>query len=89
MLGTYIAANYVDSDWSLSFIYPGLIMGIVGFIIFMFLIDSPELMGMQNEVSGEATAHRRVDTGSDESDGDDLVGDEHPNNPEQVSIIFY
>lgn len=39
MLGTYIAAHYVDSDWSMSFIVPGAVMGVVGFIIFMFLID--------------------------------------------------
>jgi MFS transporter, OPA family, solute carrier family 37 (glycerol-3-phosphate transporter), member 1/2 len=30
MLGTYIAAHYVDSDWSMSFIVPGFIMGVMG-----------------------------------------------------------
>ena len=72
MLGTYIAAHYVDSDWSMSFIVPGAIMGVVGFIVFMFLIDSPELVGMQHEVNAlnpEATTYRRIDD-SDESDAE-------------------
>lgn len=77
MLGTYIAAHYVDSDWSMSFIVPGFIMGIVGFLIFMFLIDSPDLVGMQHEVTASnpeaATNYRRIDE-SDESDADpDMV----------------
>jgi MFS transporter, OPA family, solute carrier family 37 (glycerol-3-phosphate transporter), member 1/2 len=71
MLGTYIAAHFVDSDWSMSFIVPGFIMGIVGFVIFMFLVDSPDLVGMQHEVSASnpdpATNYRRIDD-SDESD---------------------
>lgn len=73
MLGTYIAAHYVASDWGMSFIVPGFIMGIVGFIIFMFLIDSPDLVGMQHEVTASAvetaTSHRRIDN-SDESDAE-------------------
>ena len=84
MLGTYIAAHYVDRDWSLSFIYPGLIMGIVGFIIFMFLIDSPDLVGMQQEVSEAPTNNRRVDNGSDESEVDDVMIDSR--NQDQVSV---
>lgn len=71
MLGTYIAAHYVDSDWSMSFIVPGFIMGLVGFLNFMFLIDSPELVGMQHEVTASnpeaASNYRRIDD-SDESD---------------------
>lgn len=73
MLGTIIAAHYVDSDWSMSFIVPGFIMGIVGFVIFLFLIDSPELVGMQHEVTASAvetaTTHRRIDN-LDESDAE-------------------
>lgn len=44
ILGSLIAAYYVEKDWSLSFIYPGIIMGVVGFILFLFLVDSPDLM---------------------------------------------
>jgi MFS transporter, OPA family, solute carrier family 37 (glycerol-3-phosphate transporter), member 1/2 len=72
MLGTYIAAHYVDKDWSMSFIVPGFIMGLMGFVIFMFLTDSPELVGLQHEINqGNETAqtYRRIDE-SDESDAD-------------------
>jgi OPA family glycerol-3-phosphate transporter-like MFS transporter 1/2 len=86
MLGTYIAATYVDSDWSRSFIVPGLIMGIVGFINFLFLVDSPELVGMQHEVNAsdpDASQYRQID----ESDIEDNV--ENPSSviraDEQVS----
>lgn len=48
-------------------------MGIVGFIIFLFLIDSPELVGMQHEVTASnpesASNYRRIDD-SDESDAE-------------------
>lgn len=71
MLGTYIAAHYVDSDWGMSFILPGAIMGIVGFVVFMFLVDSPELVGMQHEVTASnpeaaATNYRRIDESDEE-----------------------
>jgi sugar phosphate permease len=57
----------------MSFIVPGFIMGVVGFIVFMFLVDSPDLVGMQHEVSASnpdpATNYRRIDD-SDESDAE-------------------
>lgn len=75
MLGTYIAAHYVDSDWSMSFIVPGFIMGIMGFINFMFLIDSPELVNMQHEVSSNnpETAYRRIDDSDLEDEASDVL----------------
>lgn len=41
ILGTLIAAEFVETDWSLSFIVPGLLMGLAGFIIFLFLVPHP------------------------------------------------
>ncbi|XP_044738195.1 glucose-6-phosphate exchanger SLC37A2 [Chrysoperla carnea] len=41
IVGTLIAADYVESDWALSFMVPGLIMGIFGFILFLFLVVNP------------------------------------------------
>jgi OPA family glycerol-3-phosphate transporter-like MFS transporter 1/2 len=76
MLGTFIAAYYVDTDWSMSFIVPGFIMGVVGFIIFMFLTDSPDLVGLQQEINATPSngnrEYRRVSNDSDnESDGEE------------------
>lgn len=93
MLGTYIAAHYVGLDWSMSFIVPGFIMGVVGFLNFVFLVDSPELVGMQHEVTAthpDASTYRRIDDSDAESDNDEptdaLVRTE---NGEQVIILLY
>lgn len=80
MLGTYIAAHYVDTDWSMSFIVPGFIMGIMGFINFMFLIDSPDLVGMQHEVTAGNPAestYRRIDDSDIEDENDVSSSDVH------------
>ncbi|XP_063907193.1 glucose-6-phosphate exchanger SLC37A2 isoform X2 [Zophobas morio] len=45
ILGSLIAAEYVETDWSLSFIMPGLIIGIVGFVVFLFLVVNPGDVG--------------------------------------------
>lgn len=88
MLGTRIAAHYVGSDWSMSFIVPGAVMGVVGFIVFMFLVDSPELVGMQHEVTASAANPRRIDESdeSDEEPADVLV---RSDNADQVSIARF
>ncbi|CAG9831094.1 unnamed protein product [Diabrotica balteata] len=45
ILGTLIAAEYVEKDWALSFIMPGLYIGVAGFIIFLFLVVNPSDVG--------------------------------------------
>ncbi|KAF2888252.1 hypothetical protein ILUMI_17921, partial [Ignelater luminosus] len=45
ILGSLVAAAFVENDWSLSFIYPGLIIAIAGFIIFLFLVVNPGDVG--------------------------------------------
>lgn len=47
ILGTLVAGYYVEKDWSMSFIMPALIMGVVAFVMFLFLVDSPEIVGCQ------------------------------------------
>ncbi|XP_015126359.1 glucose-6-phosphate exchanger SLC37A2 isoform X2 [Diachasma alloeum] len=42
ILGSLIAAAYVETNWGLSFIIPGIVMGIAGFIIFLFLTPHPQ-----------------------------------------------
>lgn len=84
IIGTIIAAHYVERDWSMSFIMPGLIMGICGFILFLFLVDSPEIVGCQERDSrrSSSASYRSVEEGgahrSDTDDGyaDDSAGGE-------------
>ncbi|CAG9770007.1 unnamed protein product [Ceutorhynchus assimilis] len=56
ILGSLIAAEYVETDWALSFIVPGFIIGIVGFILFLFLVVNPSDVGF-------ITAESRVESG--------------------------
>lgn len=45
ILGTLIAGYYVESNWGNSFIVPGLIMALMGFLVFLFLVVYPEDVG--------------------------------------------
>ncbi|CAH0549575.1 unnamed protein product [Brassicogethes aeneus] len=58
MLGSWIAGAYVETDWAYSFIIPGLVIGVVGFILFLFLVVNPTdvgLMSEQQRLAAEAT----------------------------------
>ncbi|XP_070069960.1 glucose-6-phosphate exchanger SLC37A2 isoform X1 [Drosophila takahashii] len=68
ILGTLIAAHYVESDWALSFVVPGIIIGAVGFLLFLFLVDQPEIVGIYPD-SGHQ--ERRVANESDEEQDDE------------------
>lgn len=74
ILGSLIAAHYVERDWSMSFIMPSLIMGVCGFILFLFLVDSPELVGCQERDSrrpSTSSSYRSIEDGGSGSDGAD------------------
>lgn len=47
VLGTLLPTYYLLTDWSRSFIVPGFIMGIMGFVVYLFLVDAPEIVGCQ------------------------------------------
>lgn len=42
ILGATIAGYYVEKDWGLSFIVPGIIMISVGCVLFLFLVPTPQ-----------------------------------------------
>lgn len=78
ILGSLIAAHYVETDWSNSFIVPGFIMGLVGFGMFLFLVDSPDIVGCQECVTtpvDRRSSYSRVESGGAMSDGDSDVDD--------------
>ena len=41
IMGTLIAGNFVEHDWSLSFTVLGVIMIVLSVVIFLFLISEP------------------------------------------------
>ncbi|XP_044261678.1 glucose-6-phosphate exchanger SLC37A2 isoform X2 [Tribolium madens] len=59
ILGSLIAAEYVETDWSLSFIMPGLIVGVVGFVLFLFLVVNPSDVGCTVAEPEERTQNGR------------------------------
>lgn len=64
ILGTLIAAHYVESNWANSFIVPAIIMGVIGFAMFLFLVDSPDYVGCQEQEAMSSTSTRRTSTTS-------------------------
>jgi len=47
IVGTLMASAFLETDWGLSFMVPGLVIAIAGFINFMFLVESPEDVGCE------------------------------------------
>ncbi|KAH8371680.1 hypothetical protein KR093_008433 [Drosophila rubida] len=83
ILGTLIAAHYVETDWALSFVVPGIIIGAVGFLLFLFLVDQPEIVGCYPQPS--ATHERRISNDSDADDHDDDEEQARRSEADQVS----
>ncbi|KAK0176745.1 hypothetical protein PV328_000852 [Microctonus aethiopoides] len=72
ILGNLIAAEYVETNWGRSFIVPGVLMGLAGFIIFLFLAPHPFDVGCLTPNSTEYkilnATHSSDDGGYDEDD---------------------
>jgi len=45
ILGSVIAGAFVEDNWGLSFIIPGAIVGLMGFLVFLFLVPKPQHVG--------------------------------------------
>ncbi|KAK2580084.1 hypothetical protein KPH14_012365 [Odynerus spinipes] len=70
ILGSLVAAEFVESDWGLSFMVPGAIMGLAGFIIFLFLAPTPMDVGCTPPSS---LGYRKLDVTN--SSDEDSTGD--------------
>ncbi|KAJ9589449.1 hypothetical protein L9F63_017352, partial [Diploptera punctata] len=88
ILGSLIAGYYVEYDWSLSFIVPGILIAGMGFILFLFLVVKPSDVGcippgQTSHERGFYSGYERVSTEeptenglSPESDDNEMVSDE-------------
>uniref|UniRef100_A0A182RMK5 Sugar phosphate exchanger 3 n=1 Tax=Anopheles funestus TaxID=62324 RepID=A0A182RMK5_ANOFN len=84
VLGTLIAAHYVERDWSMSFVVPGFLMGLCGFVMFLFLVERPEIVDCQEKVADYAHQQRGSSAGSSNRRLDEPVSDdEYIGNTEQ------
>lgn len=70
ILGTVIAGHYVEHDWAMSFIMPALLMGLAGFVMFLFLVDSPEIVGCQERETRRMShgSYHSIEDGAHDSD---------------------
>ncbi|KAK7868508.1 hypothetical protein R5R35_001915 [Gryllus longicercus] len=67
ILGSLIAGEFVETDWGLSFIVPGVVIALGGFLVFLFLIPHPSIVGItpassDEEQAWERNGYRRLDT---------------------------
>ncbi|KAI1291781.1 putative glycerol-3-phosphate transporter 5 [Halotydeus destructor] len=58
ILGAAIAGAFVEYNWGLSFMVPGLIIAAAGFLIFLFLAPYPEEVGFMEEADESRFARR-------------------------------
>ena len=65
--GSLIAGAFVTSNWGLSFAVPGMIIGGVGFLLFLFLVPDPANVGLSPATVVEP---RNVDV---DPEGDPLI----------------
>nr|CAH7766966.1 unnamed protein product [Callosobruchus chinensis] len=91
ILGSLISAQFVEEDWALSFMIPGLYIGVVGFVIFLFLVTNPSDVGLSTKNNTPERDIRRPrariseteitnddvsSTGSDVDDSAILIGEQ-------------
>lgn len=55
IIGALVASSLLQTDWALSFMIPGVMIAGMGFINFLFLIDSPESVGFDKPDSLKET----------------------------------
>lgn len=83
ILGTLIAAFYVESDWGLSFMVPGAIMGVLGFIIFLFLAPNPIDVGC---IPPGPYGYRKLDVARSSDEGSGNEDEESIHSENRVSF---
>lgn len=76
----------METDWAFSFIVPGVVMGIAGFVIFLFLAANPSEIGL---IPPAPTGYKRLDAthSSDESSCSEDV--ESGQREDQVNFFFF
>lgn len=86
IVGTLIAANYVETDWGLSFMIPGALMGLGGFIIFLFLAPDPLTVGC---VPPGPLRYRKFDSTNSSDEGVDSDPGIESADPAQYDDVRY
>ncbi|CAK9831560.1 Glucose-6-phosphate exchanger SLC37A2 [Anthophora retusa] len=85
ILGSLIAAQFVESDWGLSLMVPGVIMGFAGFIIFLFLAPNPIDIGC---VPPLPSRYRKFDATHSSDEGSGADDNEHLYNDVEDRLTY-
>ncbi|TRY78198.1 hypothetical protein TCAL_06762 [Tigriopus californicus] len=75
---------YVETDWAMSFILPGMIIGSVGFIFWFILVPKPEYVGLDVDSSRNYAGLTSVPTSGP---GSDTAYHEQPRSGETTPLL--
>ncbi|XP_059096435.1 glucose-6-phosphate exchanger SLC37A2-like isoform X2 [Tigriopus californicus] len=84
ILGSLLAGVYVETDWAMSFILPGMIIGSVGFIFWFILVPKPEYVGLDVDSSRNYAGLTSVPTSGP---GSDTAYHEQPRSGETTPLL--
>uniref|UniRef100_A0A0V0J8V3 Sugar phosphate exchanger 2 n=1 Tax=Schistocephalus solidus TaxID=70667 RepID=A0A0V0J8V3_SCHSO len=68
ILGGLLAGIFVESAWGWSFVVPGALIGLMGILVFFFLIPSPEDAGLQTSMSSEVKNYQTLVSSQQQSE---------------------
>merc|ERR1712076_95840 len=52
IIGSLIAAQYADTDWALSFVIPGVMIFVMGLVVYLTIVPHPEELGYEQSENG-------------------------------------
>lgn len=81
ILGSLIAGAFVNYNWGLSFTVPGMIIAVVGFLLFLFMVPKPSDVGLAENTNRGETEETEAD-----SEASPLMEDKSPGEDEQPAI---
>merc|ERR1711970_1479059 len=55
IVGSLIAASFATSDWALSFVIPGIMIGFIGIVIFLTVVPHPKDLGFRDDNTHDDT----------------------------------
>ncbi|GFO46624.1 glucose-6-phosphate exchanger slc37a2 [Plakobranchus ocellatus] len=76
ILGSVIAGAFVETNWGLSFVVPGIIIASLGILVFLFLVPHPKDVDCMLPDHSDATDRSTNKEDEDEGSPVDDVGDE-------------
>ncbi|CAH1797625.1 unnamed protein product [Owenia fusiformis] len=104
ILGSLIAGVFVNDNWGLSFIVPGIIISTMGIVVFFFLVPKPEDIGcdLPDQSGGEENNYRvppdhierehyyeSLNQNADDDDEEPLVNSEQGLVKKEKAISFF